>query len=93
MTGVTSADAGLYVCVVTNACDTSLSNAAVVELAAPPCPGDTNGDNVVNFTDLNTVLAAFGQTGQDLPGDLNADGVVNFLDLNEVLAAFGAACP
>ena len=28
-----------------------------------PCPGDTNGDGVVNFSDLNAVLSAFGQSG------------------------------
>jgi hypothetical protein len=56
------------------------------------CPGDTNGDNVVNFTDLNGVLASFGQSGEGIPGDVNGDGVVNFTDLNEVLANFGAEC-
>ena len=56
------------------------------------CPGDTNGDNIVNFTDLNTVLAAFGESGDGLAGDVNGDGVVNFTDLNEVLANFGADC-
>jgi hypothetical protein len=56
------------------------------------CAGDTNGDGVVNFTDLNTVLAAFGQSGDGLAGDVNGDGVVNFTDLNEVLANFGADC-
>ncbi len=59
---------------------------------AAPCPGDTNGDNIVNFADLNAVLAAFGQTGAGLAADLNDDGVVNFTDLNEVLANFGATC-
>jgi len=56
------------------------------------CPGDTNGDSVVNFADLNAVLAAFGQSGVGMPADLNNDGVVNFADLNAVLAAFGTAC-
>jgi hypothetical protein len=60
----------------------------------PSCPGDANGDNQVNFTDLNAVLSAFGQSGA--PGfsdaDLNNDGVVNFADLNAVLSAFGATC-
>ncbi|MGP1310719.1 MAG: hypothetical protein ACTS27_11020, partial [Phycisphaerales bacterium] len=45
--------------------------------AAAACEGDTNGDNIVNFTDLNAVLSAFGQTGA--PGftgaDVNGDGV------------------
>ena len=46
----------------------------------------------MNFTDLNTVLAAFGESGDGLAGDVNGDGVVNFTDLNEVLANFGADC-
>ncbi len=57
-----------------------------------PCAGDTNGDNIVNFTDLNSVLASFGQSGEGIPGDVNGDGVVNFTDLNEVLSNFGAEC-
>ncbi len=56
------------------------------------CDGDTNGDNIVNFTDLNGVLATYGQSGEGIPGDVNGDGVVNFTDLNEVLANFGADC-
>ena len=58
------------------------------------CPGDTNGDGVVNFSDLNTVLTNFGMSGSpgSVPGDLNFDGVVNFADLNEVLSNFGNAC-
>jgi hypothetical protein len=56
------------------------------------CEGDTNGDNIVNFTDLNAVLAAFGQTGMGIAGDVNDDGVVNFTDLNTVLANFGLSC-
>ncbi len=35
--------------------DVLLEAAAVAD-----CPGDTNGDNLVNFTDLNEVLANFG---------------------------------
>ena len=58
------------------------------------CPGDTNGDNLVNFTDLNTVLTNFGMTGApgSIPGDVNSDGVVNFTDLNLVLTNFGVDC-
>jgi hypothetical protein len=59
-----------------------------------PCPADANGDNIVNFADLNAVLSSFGATGApgSLPADFNADGVVNFADLNAVLADFGATC-
>jgi hypothetical protein len=67
-------------------------NATIPPVLAPNCPGDTNGDNIVNFTDLNAVLADFGESGMALPGDTNGDGVVNFTDLNEVLAAFGTSC-
>lgn len=50
--------------------------------------GDTNGDGVVDFSDLNNVLSSFNQSGDGLPGDLNLDGVVDFTDLNEVVSFF-----
>lgn len=60
------------------------------------CPGDTNGDGVTNFAELNAVLSAFGQVNTPpaplSPGDINGDGVVNFADLNLVLSRFGQAC-
>lgn len=56
------------------------------------CAGDTNGDGLVNFTDLNNVLADFGMSGMDLLGDLDGDGDVDFTDLNELLSAFGDDC-
>lgn len=58
----------------------------------PPCPGETNGDDLVNFADLNNCLANFGQSGINLPGDVNSDGTVSFGDLNIILSAFGSAC-
>ena len=71
-----------------------LSNPQTVLPPLPtPCVGDTNGDNIVNFSDLNTVLASFGQTGAGLPGDVNGDGAVNFGDLNTILSNFGTSCP
>lgn len=60
---------------------------------APPCPGDANGDGTIDFSDLNAVLAQFGQAGVGLVGDIDGDGIVNFSDLNAVLALFGTACP
>lgn len=57
-----------------------------------PCPGDANGDRVVDFVDLNIVLSKFGQSGAALPGDLNGDGTVDFRDLNAVLSFFGGVC-
>ncbi len=63
-----------------------------VSVCSVECEGDTNGDNIVNFTDLNTVLSEFGQTGSGFAGDVNGDDVVNFTDLNIVLSNFGTTC-
>lgn len=57
-----------------------------------PCPGDTNGDGVIDFRDLNEVIGCFGMSG-DLAGDVNDDGFVNFVDLNIVLSGFNSTCP
>jgi hypothetical protein len=79
--------------VFTSPCGETLSaRASLVIGNASTCPGDTNGDGVVNFLDLNAVLSAFGQSGDGLPGDIDGDGVVDFLDLNALLSAFGAVC-
>ncbi len=58
----------------------------------PPCPGETNGDDVIDFADLNNCLSNFGQSGINLPGDVNNSGAVDFPDLNIILGAFGTAC-
>ncbi len=60
--------------------------------------GDTNGDGLVNCSDLDIVEASFGkksgQTGFDPRADVNGDGIVNILDLSIVAkqAAPGTAC-
>ncbi len=64
----------------------------VADASVVLCPGDTNGDNIINFADLNTVLAQFGQTGAGLSGDVDGDNDVDFADLNIVLANFGIVC-
>lgn len=51
--------------------------------------GDVNGDTVVDFTDLNTLLTQFGLVGPGLSADVNGDGTVGFTDLNIVLTNFG----
>ncbi len=72
----------------------SVSSAAGVDWTDPvlPCPGDTNGDNVVDFADLNNVLSDYLMSGPGLAGDANGDGVVNFEDLNLVLSFYLVAC-
>lgn len=58
---------------------------------SPRVPGDVNGDGIVNFADLNLVLANFGEVGipGSQPGDADRDGDVDFTDLNLVLSNFG----
>ena len=55
------------------------------------CPGDFNGDGVVNGADFGSLLAAWGPCS-GCPEDLNGDGVVNGADVGGVLAAWGN-CP
>ncbi len=56
------------------------------------CPGDANGDGVVDFDDLNIVLGNYNMTGQGLPGDFDNDNDVDFADLNTVLGAYNQPC-
>lgn len=60
--------------------------------AQKSCPGDITGDDAVDFSDLNTLLVAFGDTGKNLPADIDGDGAVGFSDLNAVLTFFGSDC-
>lgn len=60
---------------------------------AAACPGDTNGDGVVDFADLNEVLSTFNLVAPGQPGDVNDDGRVDFADLNIVISAFNQPCP
>lgn len=53
------------------------------------CHADTTGDGVVNFADLNELLAHWGQSvTPGTSGDVSGDGVVDFIDLNALLAAW-----
>jgi len=63
-----------------------------ITLAPPPplCEGDANGDLLVNFADISTILTFWGSG----PGaaDANGDGSVNFGDISYVLTFWGADC-
>ncbi len=83
-------DSGTFTCRIDNGLYAATSQPASLTVAG--CPGDANGDLMVNFADLNVVLFLFGQTGENLPGDFNHDGVINFADLNLLLANFGLVC-
>jgi len=62
---------------------------ALVWRSAPACPGDLNGDAVVNQSDLGILLSAFGQTDE---GDLDGDGDTDQSDLGILLGNFGSNC-
>lgn len=66
-----------------------LTKTAVVT-AASPLPGDVNGDNSVNISDIGALLAAYGQTASNLPADLDSSGTVNIQDLSIILINYGA---
>lgn len=60
---------------------------------SPACPGDTNGDGMVNGADVSVLLAQYGQNIEQWSGaDLNGDGQVNGQDLSVLLANFGDVC-
>lgn len=56
----------------------------------PPIPGDANGDCVVDFGDVTSVLANYGGSGPDGDGDSN--GSVDFGDITAALAGWGGMC-
>ncbi len=77
-----------YLSALTLAAATTLPTAfAHAQVCNQPFPGDTNGDLVVDFDDLNNVLNAWGTPGP--VGDVDGSGFVDFQDLNLVLANWG----
>ncbi len=71
----------------------TLNNAFEVLMGVAPCPGDLDGDNDVDFSDLNILLGNFGQAGAGLAGDLDNDNDVDFADLNALLSVYSTPCP
>ncbi len=61
----------------------------IVDECSAACPADLDGTGVIDFGDLLTALAAFGQTDG---GDVDGDGDTDFNDLLAVLSSFGP-CP
>lgn len=64
------------------------------QMAPPPnCAGDADGNSVVNFADITSVLTNFNATYTGTgPGDSNHDGVVNFADITSTLSTFNMPC-
>lgn len=58
------------------------------------CPGDLNGDALVDLSDLTALLAHFGISGVATlrDGDLDGDHDVDLSDLTVLLSNFGTSC-
>ncbi len=56
------------------------------------CPGDLNGDDVVDLGDLALALSQFGEAGPAIAADMDADQDVDLGDLGAFLGLFGAIC-
>ncbi len=73
--------------------ESDLSDAA--PCGGPDCPGDLDGDQDVDLTDLSQLLANYGTSGganyED--GDLDGDGDVDLTDLSALLSVYGTTCP
>ncbi len=64
-----------------------------VSITGQSCPGDTNGDGLVNTVDLTNFLAGFGDIAEGpFGGDFDGNGVTDTLDLTTLLGFFGANC-
>ena len=59
-----------------------------VECESGDCPGDTNGDTVIDVSDLLNVIADWNCTGS-CQGDVNGDEAVDVADLLLVIASWG----
>ena len=61
--------------------------------ASPVCPGDANGDNVVNILDLSlTVSNLYKGTAPYQYGDVNGDSIVTMADLYLERDNYGRQC-
>ncbi len=59
----------------------------------PACPGDANGDNMIDAADLSVLLSNFGQPAAGPGfGDFNGDGQCDGADLSVLLGQFGSSC-
>ncbi|MFM9957056.1 MAG: S8 family serine peptidase [Phycisphaerales bacterium] len=64
-----------------------------VAVTGQSCPGDTNGDNVVDTADLVNVLGGFGDIAEGVAGgDFDANGTTDTNDLVFFLNFFGTTC-
>lgn len=63
-------------------------------IIAIPCPGDLNGDRIVDIEDLAFVLSNFGIPGASYSdGDFDRDGIVDIEDVAFIISVYADVCP
>ncbi len=69
----------------------NVSLSGPLESTGTPCPGDFDGNGVVDGSDFGSILAAWGKC-KGCPQDFDGDGMVGGADVGAFLAAWGG-CP
>ena len=70
---------------------TGVSGLTEVPTVPPPCPGDADGNRVIDFGDVTAVLTNWGGPGP--LGDADLQGGVTFADMTAVFTHWGEVCP
>jgi hypothetical protein len=83
---LTREDAGMYDCVVSNACGSATSAAATLTICYPDC----NCDGQLNLADFGCFQVKF--IFADLYADCNGDGIVNLADFGCFQVRYGLGC-
>jgi hypothetical protein len=85
--GLTSGTSYTYTVVAMDGAGNSSTAASLTASTTAAKPGDLNGDNTVDVTDLSILLSNFNTT--NAVADINKDGAVNIFDLSILLTHFG----
>ncbi len=78
------------VCDIANGTSDDVNGNGIPDECDDSCPGDADGNGVINVDDVLNVLGSYGSNNGD--GDINGDGVCNVDDVLEVLSYFGSEC-
>ncbi len=60
-----------------------------IDVVQDPCPGDANGNGLVDIDDMLAVLGTFNDTCEGCPTDMDDNGLIDIDDLLIVIGAFG----
>jgi chitodextrinase len=85
--GLTNTTSYTYSLVATDGAGNTSAAATLTAVTVTAKPGDLNGDNTVDITDLSILLSNFNTSNS--VADCNKDGIVDILDLSILLSNFG----